>query len=92
MESQLPFLGLTAICALGVAGSERSSVVDDNSFCSLVPKLVANSMTFENNGQTWQVVEDCQNGVIAVLVVDGKRTQRKGYFPAPVTARSDRND
>lgn len=40
-------------------------------------------MTFESNGQTWQVVEDCRDGVIAVLVVDHKLTKRRGYFPHP---------
>lgn len=37
------------------------------------------SMTFEINGQTWQAIEDCKNDVIAVLVVDGRKTNRKGY-------------
>lgn len=38
-------------------------------------------MTFEWDGQIWQVIEYCQNGVIAVRVVGGKRTTHRGYFP-----------
>lgn len=41
-------------------------------------------MTFEIDGQTWQAIEDCKNGVIAVLVVDGRKTNRRGYFPYPL--------
>ena len=46
-------------------------------------------MTFEIDGQTWQVIEDCKNGVIAVLVVDGRKTKQRGYFPYPLPTRSD---
>jgi len=45
-------------------------------------------MTFECDEQTWQVVENCKSGVIAVLIVDGKRTKRKGYFPYPLPDES----
>jgi hypothetical protein len=48
------------------------------------------SLTFEYDGQTWQIVEDCKNGVIAVLIVDGRRTQRKGYFPYPLPDKSQK--
>jgi len=40
-------------------------------------------MTLESGRQSWQVVEECQYGVIAVLVIDHKLTNRKGYFPHP---------
>ena len=44
-------------------------------------------MTFAYQGQTWQAVTDCPNGVIAVLGVEGKRTRRQGYFPYPLPHR-----
>ena len=31
--------------------------------------------------QVWQVIDSIQSGDIAALVVDGKVTRRKAYFP-----------
>jgi hypothetical protein len=35
----------------------------------------------ERNGQVWQVWETTDTGVIARLVVDGRVTERRAYFP-----------
>lgn len=40
-------------------------------------------MRFEKNGYTWQAIDETKRGVIAVIVVDGRRTNRRGWFPYP---------
>lgn len=44
-------------------------------------------MRFEKNGYTWQVIDETKRGVIAVIVVDGRKTNRRGWFPYPQQAK-----
>lgn len=47
-------------------------------------------MQFEKDGQFWQVIDSVAGGDIAVLVVDGKATQRKAWFPSPKQTKASR--
>lgn len=38
-------------------------------------------MRFTVRDQTWEVIETTRDGDIAVLVVDGRPTKRRGFFP-----------
>lgn len=40
-------------------------------------------MRFTVRDQIWEVIETTRDGDIAVLVVDGRPTKRRGFFPHP---------
>ena len=65
---------------------DKQGRVNEDKYCGKRQEKIV--MTFEIDGQTWQAIDVCKNGVIAVLVVDGRKTNRKGYFPYLLPGKS----
>jgi hypothetical protein len=47
-------------------------------------------MRFRVDSQVWQVIDSTAEGDLAVLVVDGKATNRRGWFPCPQQTKGHR--